>query len=246
MTDHFSTTQRIGLVLIVAAIATVGLAAIGGAQTGDYSTNDTVSLTNDTEPITVSVDWNDSASTETATVTFENETAANNTGDVTGDLQAETLNGTDMTLTTVYPAGTYTVDLNESGAGTVSVNSSAFDSNGTVDLSTETSGNVSTGDAILSVSFAADTVLSDSLTADAGSTTEAEYNQTAAGLELGNEYRVTVTGPSVIDSASIDENSGPIGGALPGTGGLEGGGVLVGLAVIGAAMIGVAAYTMQD
>ena len=231
--------------LLVAAIATVGVVSIGAAQTADYSTNETVSLTNSTEPITVSVDWNESASTETANVTFENETAANNTGDVTGDLASSTLNGTVLNLSTVYPAGTYTATLNQSGAGTVSVDSSAFD-NGTVDLSTQTSGNLTSGDTVDSLDFAADSLLTDSLTADAGNTTEAEYNQSDSGLELGNEYRVTVTGnSSVIDSASIDDSSGLL-GAVPGVGGLDSGGVLVGLGVIGAAAIGAAVWTMRD
>ena len=65
------------------------------------------------------------ASTETATVTFENETAANNTGDVTGDLASSILEGATLNLTTVHPAGTYDVALNQSEAGTVSVGSSA-------------------------------------------------------------------------------------------------------------------------
>ncbi|SDC06166.1 hypothetical protein [Natrinema hispanicum] len=247
MTDHFSTARRLGFVLVVVTIATVGLAAIGSAQTAEYSTNETVSLTNDTEPITVSVDWNESASAETANVTFENETAANNTGDVTNDLASSTLNGTILNLSTVYPEGTYTATLNQSEAGTVSVDPSAFDASGTIDLSTQTSGNLTTDDTINSLSFSADTLLSDSLTADAGNTTEAEYNQSDADLDPGNKYRVTVTGPSsAIDSASIDDSSGLFGGVLAGSSDLGGGGVLVGLGVIGAAVIGAAVFTMRD
>ncbi|MFC6767473.1 hypothetical protein [Natrinema soli] len=248
MSNQFSAVQRLGFVLLVAAVATVGLAAIGGAQTSDYETNGTVELTNSTEPITVSVDWNESAaSTDSATVTFENETAAANAGDVTGDLESETLNGTVLNLSTVHPAGSYDVALNQSEAGTVSVASSAIADDGTVDLSGETSGNLTTDDTVDSLTFSADTLYTDSISADAGNTTDAEYNQTGTVLELGNEYRVVVTGPdSAIDSASIEDSSGFLGGVFPSGGGDLGGGMLAGLAVIGLAVIGAAVYTMRD
>ena len=177
MSTNFSTVQRIAFVLVVAAIATVGLAAIGGAQTADYSTNDTVELTNDTEPITVTLDWTASISdpaNTSATVTFYNETE-------------------------------YASDP----------------ANATV-------------------------ALEDTIGADAGNSTEAEYNQSDSGLELDGEYRVVVTGPdSAIDSASIEDSSGFL-GAVPGTGGVDSGGVLVGLGVIGVAAIGAAVWTMRD
>ena len=176
MSTNFSTVQRIAFVLVVAAIATVGLAAIGGAQTADYSTNDTVELTNDTEPITVTLDWTASISdpaNTSATVTFYNETE-------------------------------YASDP----------------ANATV-------------------------ALEDTIAADAGNTTTASYDENSSGLELGTEYRVVVTGGSAIDSASIEDSSGLL-GAVPGVSDLEGGGVLVGLGVIGAAAIGAAVYVMRD
>ena len=168
------TTVLVGL-LLVAALATLAVVGIGAAQSAEYSTNETVTLENDTEPITVSVDWNESASSaDLADVTFYDETAyANNS-------------------TTAMP------------------------------------------------------VLEDSLTVDAGNSTEGEYNQTDGDLELGNEYRVVVSGPSTIDSASVDDSSGFL-GAVPGTGGLEGGGgMIIGIAVIAVAVIGAAAIAMQD
>lgn len=178
MRNHFSVVQRLGLVLLVAAVATVGLAAIGGAQTADYSTNETVTLTNETEPITVSVEWNetiDDPANTSATVTFYNESEY----------------------------------ANDSATATVA--------------------------------------LEDTIAADAGNTSELEYNQSDAGLELDGEYRVVVTGPdSAIDSASVDDSSGFLGGVIGGGGRLEGDGMLVGLGVIGLAVIGAAVYTMRD
>ncbi|WP_226040550.1 hypothetical protein [Natrinema sp. DC36] len=178
MTNDFSTVQRLGFVLLVAAIATVGLAAIGGAQTADYEINETMELTNETEPITVSVEWNetinDPANTS-ATVTFYNETEY----------------------------------ANDSANATVA--------------------------------------LQDTIAANASNTSEVEYNQSDAGLELDGEYRVVVTGnASAIDSASIEDSSGFLGGVFTG-GGLEGsGGMLAGLAVLALAVIGAAVVMMRD
>jgi len=178
MTSHFSTVQRLGFVLLVAAVATVGLAAIGGAQTADYSTNETVELTNSTEPITVSLDWNetiDDPANTSATVTFYNETEY----------------------------------ANDSANATV-----AFE---------------------------------DTITANASNTSAVEYNQSDSGLELDGEYRVVVTGnTSTIDSASISDSSGFLGGVFPSGGGDLGGGMLAGIAVIGAALIGAAVIVLRD
>ncbi|SER78418.1 hypothetical protein [Natrinema salaciae] len=176
MNDHSSTVKRIGFVLLLAAVVTAGLAGIGGAQTGEYTTNETVKLTNDTEPITVSVDWNESITdpaNTSAAVVFYNET----------EYAADPANAT-IAFEGVIPS-------------------------------------------------------------DPGNTTEAEFNQTDSGLELGNEYRVTVTGPATVDTASIEDSSGFLGGVVGG-GGLEGNGMLVGLGVIGLAVIGTAVYTMRD
>lgn len=238
------TTALLALVVLGSLI---GFAAIGTAQTSEFSTNSTHTLTNSSEPITVSVDWNGSAATnDSATVTFENETAANNSGNVTGDLASDTLNGTTLNMSTVHPAATYTVDLDTSTVGTVTVDSSAFADDGTVDLSAETSDSVATDDTVLSVDMTANTLLEDTISADAGNTTTAEYNQSDAGLELGNEYRVTVTGNSTaIDSASISDDSGFLGGVVSGSG-LEGNGLLIGGAVIGVAVIGAVVWTMRD
>jgi hypothetical protein len=179
MSNQFSAVQRLGLVLLVAAVATVGLAAIGGAQTADYETNETVELTNSTEPITVSLEWNetiDDPANTSSTVTFYNETEY----------------------------------ANDSANATVA--------------------------------------LEDTIAANASNTSEVEFNQSDAGLELGDEYRVVVTGnASAIDSASIEDSSGFFGGvAWPGSGGLEGNGMLIGLAVIGVAVIGAAVYVVRD
>ncbi|ELZ08881.1 hypothetical protein C478_18396, partial [Natrinema thermotolerans DSM 11552] len=115
-----------------------------------------------------------------------------------------------------------------------------------VDLSAETSDSVATDDTVLSVDMTANTLLEDTISADAGNTTTAEYNQSDAGLELGNEYRVTVTGNSTaIDSASISDDSGFLGGVVSGSG-LEGNGLLIGGAVIGVAVIGAVVWTMRD
>ncbi|SER75238.1 hypothetical protein [Natrinema salaciae] len=176
MNDHSSSTKRIGILLLLAAVVTAGLAGISGAQTGKYSTNETVKLTNDTEPITVSVDWNESITdpaNTSAAVVFYNET----------EYAADPANAT-VALEGVIPS-------------------------------------------------------------DPGNTTEAEFNQTDS-LELGNEYRVTVTGPATVDTASIDDSSGFLGGVIGSGGGLEGNGMLVGIGVISLAVIGAAVYTMRD
>ncbi|QLK25136.1 hypothetical protein HYG81_13680 [Natrinema zhouii] len=88
--------------LLVAAIATAGVVSVAGAQTADYSTNETVTLTNETEPITVSVVWNetiDDPANTSATVTFYNETEyANDSANAT--IALEDTIGTDAGNTT--------------------------------------------------------------------------------------------------------------------------------------------------
>ncbi len=62
-------------------VALIGFTVTGTAQTVDYETNETVALTNDTEPIAVSVDWNESIAdpaNTSATVTFYNATEYQN------------------------------------------------------------------------------------------------------------------------------------------------------------------------
>ncbi len=87
--------------------------------------------------------------------------------------------------------------------------------------------------------------LEDTIAADADNTTEREYNQSDGNLTLGSEYRVVVSGnASAIDSASISDSSGFLGG-VPGVSG-DSGGLLVGLAVVGLAVIGAAVWTMRD
>ena len=178
MSNQFSTVQHLALVLLVAGVATGGLAAIGGAQTADYETNKTVTLTNSTEPITVSVEWNetiDDPANTSASVTFYNETEY----------------------------------ANDSVNATVA--------------------------------------LEDTIAANASNTSEVEYNQSDSGLELDGEYRVVVTGnTSTIDSASISDSSGFLGGVFPSGGSDLGGGMLAGIAVIGAALIGAAVIVLRD
>ncbi|MFA9502391.1 hypothetical protein ACERIM_06360 [Natrinema sp. H-ect1] len=165
------------LLALVVLGSLVGFVAIGTAQSSEFSTNETVTVSNDSTPINVSVTWNESVTdpaNTSASVTFYNETEYAND-----------------------PA------------------------NATI-------------------------ALEDTIGAYAGNTTTASYDENASGLELDTDYRVVVSGGSGIDSASIEDSSGFLGGVLPGGSDSLGGGMLVGGAVIGLAVIGAAVWTMRD
>ncbi|OLZ39854.1 hypothetical protein A6E15_02135 [Natrinema saccharevitans] len=170
------TTVLVGL-LLVASLVTIGVAGVASAQSSEFSTNETVTVSNESTPINVSVTWNESVTdpaNTSASVTFYNETE-------------------------------YADDP----------------ANATI-------------------------ALEDTIAADAGNTTTASYDENASGLELDTDYRVVVSGPSTVDSASVEDSSGFLGG-VPGVGDdLGGGGMLVGGAVIGLAVIGAAIWTMRD
>ncbi|OAQ54804.1 hypothetical protein HTG_04350 [Natrinema mahii] len=165
------------LLALVVLGSLVGFVAIGTAQSSEFSTNETVTVSNDSTPINVSVTWNESVTdpaNTSASVTFYNETEYAND-----------------------PA------------------------NATI-------------------------ALEDTIGADAGNTTTASYDENASGLELDTDYRVVVSGGSAIDSASVEDSSGYLGGVLPSGGDSLGGGILVGGAVIGVAAIGAALWTIRD
>ncbi len=161
-------TLIVAWAVIVLALG-VGMAAVASADNaGDELANETVNLTNETEPITVGVEWNETITDET------NETA-------------------DITF---YNASEYESDPANATA-----------------------------------------VISDSVYADAGNTSEVDYGE-SDGLVNGTQYRVVVTGTDAeIDDAWISTaNSG---GAL--FGGSSSGGALVGgVAVI--AVVAIAIY----
>ncbi len=229
----FSDTTKTVIGLVVLTLAVVGMTAVGTAATVEIA-NKTATFDNSSN-VTVSVDWNDSASnSSTADVEFYHADAyALDGDDETHNLSSTTLNGTTAEFIegNVTTGTDYDIELNQSST-TVTVAASNI-TNGTVDLSNHTSSNITSGDEILSVTAHAQLVVSDAISAEPGNTTETEYTE-ADGLEDGTEYYISVTvTDSEVDSATID--AGALGGFFGGSDGSPGFGIVTALVAIAAA-----------
>lgn len=216
--------------MIVVALLAAGMVAIAGVASAEEITNETVTLDESTEPIVVGVEWNDSItdpSTATATVEIYNESAYSASVDA-----PDTLNGTVLELneSDVFVDATYSVDLEGSTGAPFEVGGDEFGADGSVDLTTiddydSGSDSITADDTVTGVDVTADTLLTDSIDADEGNTTEREYNATDANaLENGEEYRVLIDATeSEVDDAWIEDSAaapiiGGEGGAAVGVG----------------------------
>jgi len=237
---NFSNTTQTVIGLAVLTVLLVGMAAVGTAATTEMA-NTTATFDNSSN-FTVSVAWNDSATTsDTADVSIYSEGAYSIDGDdvTSSHLSATTLNGTtaEFNATAVPIAATFDVELDQSNT-TVTVSSANISDDGTVDLSSHTSDTLTSNDTILSVTATANTVVSSSIAADPGNTTDTEYVE-ADGLEDGTDYRVIVTADdTLVDSVTID--SGAVGGFFGGSDGSPGFGIVTAIAAIASA--GAVAY----
>lgn len=212
MTRHNSsndTVRRIALGTFGCIVLAFGLAMLMvGISAGAEVGGDPVNVTNDTEEIVVDVDFNDSATDNATVQVLDNESyQAQGTLD-TADY-AGTLNGTVFELdqnASVHENATYAVALDQS-ATTVDVNSSDFDDDGTVDLSTLTDTSITADDTVTSVELTADTILEQTAEVDAGNTTTVSFD-VVGNLSTG-EYYVLVDGTEGdVDEVVVDTAGG--------------------------------------
>ncbi|WP_436347693.1 hypothetical protein [Natronorubrum sp. FCH18a] len=236
---QFSKLTAAVVALALISVSIVGSAGIGAASIAVTDMANEPVVFDDSANVTVEVDWMDDAdSSATADVTIYGESAYQIDGDDVTDshLDSETLNETvaEFDDSNVSNDTTFDVELDQS-ATTVTVGSADIADDGTVDLSDHTSDTLTADDTILSVTATADSVVSDSMTADPGNTTDAEYTD-ADGLVDGDEYRVIVSADDTeADSVTVDDGS--VGGIFGGSDGSPGFGAAVAIAAIAVACV---------